>query len=50
VEWNAGKQNNAVILADWYAGSNTIETFATANGDTFTIPVVGQAMAESFMV
>jgi Ca2+-binding RTX toxin-like protein len=50
VEWNAGKQSNAVILADWYAGSNTIETFATANGDTFTIPVVGQAMAESFMV
>ncbi|VVO17377.1 hypothetical protein PS718_03927 [Pseudomonas fluorescens] len=50
VEWNAGIQNNAVILADWYAGSNTIETFATTNGDTFTIPVVGQAMAESFMV
>ncbi|MCY0109517.1 calcium-binding protein [Pseudomonas monsensis] len=50
VEWNAGKQNNAVILADWYAGSNTIDTFVTSNGDTFTIPVVGQAMAESFMV
>ncbi|WP_166218951.1 beta strand repeat-containing protein [Pseudomonas atagonensis] len=50
VEWNAGKQNNAVILADWYKGSNTIDTFVTSNGDTFTIPVVGQAMAESFMV
>lgn len=39
VEWNAGNQNNAVILADWYAGSNTIESFQTANGDVFTIPV-----------
>jgi Ca2+-binding RTX toxin-like protein len=39
VEWNAGHQNNAVILADWYAGSNTIESFQTANGDVFTIPV-----------
>ncbi|EJL01400.1 type I secretion target, putative [Pseudomonas fluorescens Q2-87] len=39
VEWNAGHQDNAVILADWYAGSNTIESFQTANGDTFTIPV-----------
>ncbi|WP_123487450.1 beta strand repeat-containing protein [Pseudomonas brassicacearum] len=39
VEWNSGHQNNAVILADWYAGSNTIESFQTANGDVFTIPV-----------
>ena len=39
VDWNAGNQNNAVILADWYAGSNTIESFQTANGDVFTIPV-----------
>jgi Ca2+-binding RTX toxin-like protein len=39
VEWNAGNQNNAVILADWYAGSNTIESFQTANGDVFTVPV-----------
>jgi Ca2+-binding RTX toxin-like protein len=51
-EWNAGKQDNAVILADWYKGANTIESFTTANGDSFTIPVVGQAMAmtESLMV
>ncbi|RON53856.1 hypothetical protein BK667_13575 [Pseudomonas frederiksbergensis] len=46
VEWNAGNQNNAVILADWYAGSNTIESFTTVNGDSFTIPVVGQAMSD----
>ncbi|WP_426202844.1 beta strand repeat-containing protein, partial [Pseudomonas sp. TWP3-1] len=50
VEWNAGKQDNAVILADWYKGGNTIESFTTINGDSFTIPVVGQAMVESFMV
>ncbi|WP_305733753.1 calcium-binding protein, partial [Pseudomonas gingeri] len=35
---NAGNDHPAVILSDWYAGSNTIESFQTANGDTFTIP------------
>ncbi|MFJ4196620.1 beta strand repeat-containing protein [Pseudomonas sp. NPDC089534] len=49
-DWNAGYKGNAVVLADWYAGSATIENFTTANGDSFTIPVVGQAMTESFMV
>ncbi len=35
---NAGNDHPAVVLQDWYAGSNTIESFQTANGDTFTIP------------
>ncbi|MDI2591442.1 calcium-binding protein [Pseudomonas sp. 681] len=50
VEWKAGNQSNAVILVDWYAGSNTIESFTTVNGDSFTIPVVGQAASELSMV
>ncbi|NWB87132.1 beta strand repeat-containing protein [Pseudomonas gingeri] len=35
---NAGNEHPAVVLQDWYAGSSTIESFQTANGDTFTIP------------
>ncbi|MCU7281565.1 hypothetical protein OC926_17075 [Pseudomonas peradeniyensis] len=29
--------DSGVMLSNWYAGSNTIESFQTNNGDTFTI-------------
>ncbi|MFT0869972.1 calcium-binding protein, partial [Pseudomonas sp. CAM1A] len=35
--WETGKLDSGVKLTDWYAGSNTIESFQTNNGDTFTI-------------
>ncbi|NBK41239.1 calcium-binding protein, partial [Pseudomonas soli] len=36
-DWNAGNLDSGVMLSNWYAGSNTIESFQTNNGDTFTI-------------
>ena len=45
----SGNLDSGVFLKDWYKGANTIETFYTNNGDSFTIPVVGQAMTESVM-
>ncbi|WP_275679221.1 calcium-binding protein [Pseudomonas entomophila] len=35
--WETGKVDSGVKLVDWYAGANTIESFQTNNGDTFTI-------------
>ncbi|MFJ7111076.1 calcium-binding protein, partial [Pseudomonas sp. NPDC098740] len=35
----SGNLDSGVFLKDWYAGSNTIETFQTNNGDSFTVPV-----------
>ncbi|EJM02197.1 putative calcium-binding protein [Pseudomonas sp. GM102] len=35
----SGNLDSGVFLKDWYAGSNTIETFMTNNGDSFTVPV-----------
>ncbi|MHC5198184.1 beta strand repeat-containing protein [Pseudomonas frederiksbergensis] len=35
----SGNLDSGVFLKDWYAGSNTIETFITNNGDSFTVPV-----------
>ncbi|QHF52243.1 calcium-binding protein [Pseudomonas sp. S49] len=46
----SGNLDSGVFLKDWYKGGNTIETFYTNNGQSFTIPVVGQAMTESFAV
>jgi Ca2+-binding RTX toxin-like protein len=46
----SGNLDSGVFLKDWYKGGNTIETFFTNNGESFTIPVVGQAMSESFAV
>ncbi|KAA8744910.1 calcium-binding protein [Pseudomonas koreensis] len=46
----SGNLDSGVFLKDWYKGGNTIETFFTNNGESFTIPVVGQAMMESFAV
>ncbi|WP_423204129.1 calcium-binding protein [Pseudomonas kribbensis] len=46
----SGNMDSGVFLKDWYKGGNTIETFYTNNGDSFTIPVVGQASAELSMV
>ncbi|PWB33545.1 hypothetical protein DCO48_09600 [Pseudomonas sp. SDI] len=37
LNWNIGQLDSGVMLANWYAGSNTIEQFQTNNGDTFTI-------------
>ncbi|MDF9758007.1 Ca2+-binding RTX toxin-like protein [Pseudomonas sp. TE6288] len=34
---NAGNLDYGVMLSNWYAGSNTIESFQANNGDTFTI-------------
>ncbi|QUE90045.1 calcium-binding protein [Pseudomonas sp. SCA2728.1_7] len=45
----SGNLDSGLFLKDWNKGANTIETFYTNNGDSFTIPVVGQAMAESLM-
>ncbi|CAH0277916.1 Bifunctional hemolysin/adenylate cyclase [Pseudomonas sp. Bi123] len=36
---SSGNLDSGVFLKDWYAGANTIETFITNNGDSFTIPV-----------
>lgn len=36
-DWNAGNLDSGVMLSNWGAGSNTIESFRTNNGDTFTI-------------
>lgn len=36
-DWNAGNLDSGVMLSNWYAGSNTIESFRTNSGDTFTI-------------
>lgn len=36
-DWNAGNLDSGVMLSNWYAGSNTIESFQANNGDTFTI-------------
>jgi len=46
----SGNLDSGVFLKDWYKGANTIETFYTNNGESFTIPVVGQASAELSMV
>ncbi|MHC8301255.1 hypothetical protein [Pseudomonas sp. ZS1P83] len=46
----SGNLDSGVFLKDWYNGANTIETFYTNNGESFTIPVVGQASAELSMV
>lgn len=46
----SGNLNSGVFLKDWNAGANNIEKFYTNNGESFTIPVVGQAMTESFAV
>jgi len=35
--WNSGNLDSGVMLSNWFAGSNTIESFQTNNGDTFTI-------------
>uniref|UniRef100_UPI0023EF1603 calcium-binding protein n=1 Tax=Pseudomonas sp. dw_612 TaxID=2720080 RepID=UPI0023EF1603 len=43
-DYKSGNLDSGVFLKDWYNGANTIETFFTNNGDSFTIPVVGQAM------
>ncbi|UZD99754.1 beta strand repeat-containing protein [Pseudomonas mediterranea] len=39
VDYQSGNLDSGVFLKDWYAGGNTIETFFTNNGDSFTIPV-----------
>ena len=49
-DFQSGNLNSGVFLKDWNAGANTIEKFYTNNGESFTIPVVGQAMSESFTV
>lgn len=36
-DWSAGNLDTGVKLTDWYAGSNTIESFQTTNGDVFTV-------------
>ncbi|MDD0974546.1 beta strand repeat-containing protein [Pseudomonas fontis] len=36
-DWAAGNLDTGVVLANWYAGSNTIEQFQTNSGETFTI-------------
>ncbi|MHA6196526.1 beta strand repeat-containing protein [Pseudomonas wadenswilerensis] len=36
-DWNSGNLDSGVMLSNWFAGSNTIESFQTNNGDTFTI-------------
>ncbi|MFJ7798940.1 calcium-binding protein, partial [Pseudomonas sp. NPDC096950] len=46
----SGNLDSGVFLKDWYKGANTIETFYTNNGESFTIPVVGQAAAELSIV
>jgi Ca2+-binding RTX toxin-like protein len=38
-DYQSGNLDSGVFLKDWYAGGNTIETFFTNNGDSFTIPV-----------
>uniref|UniRef100_UPI001CC0A58A beta strand repeat-containing protein n=1 Tax=Pseudomonas sp. A-RE-6 TaxID=2832371 RepID=UPI001CC0A58A len=38
-DYQSGNLDSGVFLKDWYAGSNTIETFFTNNGDSFTLPV-----------
>ncbi|WP_123346278.1 calcium-binding protein [Pseudomonas brassicacearum] len=38
-DYQNGNLDSGVFLKDWYAGSNTIETFFTNNGDSFTLPV-----------
>ena len=45
-DYQSGNLDSGVFLKDWYKGANTIETFFTNNGDSFTIPVVGQAASE----
>ena len=35
--WDAGNLDSGVVLSNWYAGGNTIESFQTNNGDSFTI-------------
>jgi Ca2+-binding RTX toxin-like protein len=49
-DFQSGNLNSGVFLKDWNAGANTIEKFYTNNGESFTIPVVGQAMSEAFTV
>ncbi|MDD0974545.1 beta strand repeat-containing protein, partial [Pseudomonas fontis] len=36
-DYDNGNLGSAVILSNWYVGANTIESFQTNNGDTFTI-------------
>ncbi|MHC8370889.1 beta strand repeat-containing protein [Pseudomonas sp. MDT1-85] len=48
-DFQSGNLNSGVFLKDWNAGGNTIEKFYTNNGESFTIPVVGQSMTESLM-
>ncbi|MBY9025563.1 calcium-binding protein, partial [Pseudomonas fluorescens] len=50
VDVQNGNLDSGLFLKDWNKGGNTIETFYTNNGDSFTIPVVGQASAELSMV
>ncbi|UZE85208.1 beta strand repeat-containing protein [Pseudomonas viciae] len=38
-DYQSGNLDSGVFLKDWYAGANTIETFFTNNGDSFTLPV-----------
>lgn len=42
---NGGVPDSGVKLADWYAGSNTIEHIQTADGQVHDLPVSGDAFA-----